>query len=64
MSDDKSLRGSPDRFRISLSEDYEVAYWTKKLGVDRDRLEAAVAQVGNGVEAVTHHLKRSIFPAN
>jgi len=64
MSDDKSLRGSHDRFRISLSEDHEIAYWTEKLGVDRDRLKAAVAQVGDGVEAVTHHLKRSIFLAN
>ena len=35
MSDDKSKRGSPDRERISLSEDYEVRDWAKSLGVGR-----------------------------
>ena len=30
MSDDKSKRGSPDRDRISLSEDYEVRDWTRE----------------------------------
>jgi len=30
MADDRSLRGPQDRQRINLSEDYEVAYWSKK----------------------------------
>jgi hypothetical protein len=29
MADDRSLRGPQDRQRINLSEDYEVAYWSK-----------------------------------
>ena len=33
MADDKRNTGSPDRDRINLSEDYEVQYWTKELGI-------------------------------
>jgi uncharacterized protein DUF3606 len=29
MADDLTKRGSQDRARINMSEDYEVAYWTK-----------------------------------
>ena len=36
MADDRSLRGPQDRQRINLSEDYEVAYWSKKWGVSRE----------------------------
>jgi len=56
MSDDKSKAGSPDRDRINLSEDYEVRYWTKTLGVSEDELRAAVKQVGSTAEAVRRHL--------
>ena len=35
MADDLSNRGSPDRDRISVNEDYEVRDWAKKFGVDR-----------------------------
>ncbi len=57
MSDDTKERGPQDSSRISLQEDYEVSYWTKALGVTRERLEQAVAQVGHGAEAVRAHLK-------
>ena len=32
MSDDKTKRAPQDKTRISLNEDYEVRYWTKRLG--------------------------------
>lgn len=57
MTDDKSRRAPQDASRIALGEDYEVAYWTKKLGVSRDRLEQAVKAVGNSASAVEQHLK-------
>ena len=57
MSDDTALRGQRDRSRIALNEDYEVDYWTEKLGVNREQLESAIRSVGNGVEAVTHYIK-------
>ncbi len=42
MADDKTLRGPRDSSRIAMGEDYEVAYWTDKFGVSRERLQAAV----------------------
>lgn len=57
MPDDKNLIGSPDRDRISLSEDYEVRDWTQSLGVSEDELREAVDAVGNSVDAVRAYLK-------
>ncbi|WP_380784871.1 DUF3606 domain-containing protein [Sphingomonas sp. R86521] len=58
MADDKTLRSTQDASKISLSEDYEVAYWTKKFDVTPDELREAVKTVGNGAHAVEEHLKR------
>jgi hypothetical protein len=57
MSDDKTKRGPQDRSRISLSEDYEVRYWTEALGVSRERLEELVRKHGNSAEKVREALK-------
>jgi Protein of unknown function (DUF3606) len=46
MTDDRSLRGPQDRQRINMSEDYEVAYWSKKWGISREQLAEAVRKVG------------------
>ena len=59
MSDDRTKVGSPDRDRINLHEDYEVQYWSKRFGVTRERLKAAVAAVGPTAKAVEAHLKGS-----
>jgi hypothetical protein len=56
MADDTRLRGPQDRSRIALGEDYEVAYWTERFGVSRERLEQAVEAVGNSAEAVEQRL--------
>jgi hypothetical protein len=56
MSDDKSKTGSPDRDRINLSEDYEVQYWTKELGVSEKELRDIVQAVGNTSKAVRERL--------
>jgi hypothetical protein len=40
-----------------MGEDYEVAYWTAKFGVDREALQKAVDTVGNSASAVEAHLK-------
>ena len=58
MSDNISLRGPQDRSRISMSEDYEVAYWTGKFGVSRDALQDAVDVVGNSAAAVEEYLRQ------
>lgn len=57
MADDKTVRSPQDASWIALGEDYEVRYWTKKFGVDRAKLEAAVKAVGNSAKAVEQHLK-------
>ena len=41
MSDGKTRRGEPDRSRTNLNEEYEVQYWTEKLGVTEEQLELA-----------------------
>lgn len=56
MADDKTIRGPQDRTRINLSEDYEVRYWTKKFGVTKEQLEAAVKTAGSSAGAVAHIL--------
>ena len=47
MADDLSNRGPQDRSRISMSEDYEVRYWTKALGVSKEELQKLVDEHGN-----------------
>jgi 3-oxoacyl-[acyl-carrier-protein] synthase III len=49
-------KGQPDRSRINLSENYEVKYWTKHLGVSREDLVKAVEKVGNSASAVRKEL--------
>ena len=46
MSDETNQRGPADAQRINLSEDYEVRYWTKTLGISEARLREAVGRVG------------------
>lgn len=58
MADDKTNRGPQDRSRISLSEDYEVQYWTDKLGVSKAQLEEAVREVGSSAKAVEDRLRK------
>jgi uncharacterized protein DUF3606 len=59
MADDKSKTGEPDRSRISLSETYEVKYWSDKYGVSAERLKAAVGAVGNSPDAVEKWLRQN-----
>lgn len=58
MSDDKTKTGAPDRTRINVNEPYELAYWTKELGVSEKRLREAVAAAGVMVSAVRAHLRK------
>ena len=56
MPDDRSRRGSQDRGRINMGEDYEVEYWTKTFGISKDRLAEIVKKVGDSVQAVRREL--------
>lgn len=59
MSDNTSNTGSPDRDRISTSEDYEVRYWSEKFGVSNQELIDAVKASGsNSPDKVEAYLKK------
>ncbi len=58
MSDDLNNRGSQDGKLISLTQDWEVKYWTKALACSVIELTNAVGKVGNSVRAVKRFLKR------
>jgi hypothetical protein len=59
MSDDKRNPGRPDRDRINVNEDYELKYWTEKLGVSKEELAAAVKRVGPMVRDVEVALRKA-----
>ena len=48
-----------DADSINLDNDYEVQYWTSQLKVTGDELKEAVAEVGNGIEAVKVYLNKA-----
>jgi len=54
--DDLKNKGPQDRSKISMREDYEVKYWTKELGVSKEKLQKAVDKVGNSAAAVRKEL--------
>jgi hypothetical protein len=51
MTDDRT-KTAQDRKRISLTEDYEVRYWTHELGITKDQLAAMVKEHGNSVDKI------------
>jgi len=56
MADDLTKKGQQDRSHISMSEDYEVKYWTRHLKVSREELRKAIEKVGNSAAAVRKEL--------
>jgi hypothetical protein len=56
MSDNLQERGPQDRSRINVHEEWEVAYWTKELGLSKEELVAAVQAAGPSATAVRQHL--------
>ena len=55
--DDLNKRAPRDGKFISLSEDWEVKWWTKSLGISVQQLTQAVEKVGNSAEKVKEYLK-------
>jgi hypothetical protein len=54
--DNLQKKASPDRSKINMSEAYEVKYWTKALGVSKEKLQQLVDKVGNSAAAVRKEL--------
>jgi Protein of unknown function (DUF3606) len=58
MTDNKMKTAPQGAELISLTEDYEIAYWRGRLGVSDDRLAEAVHRVGLSAAAVEAHLNK------
>jgi hypothetical protein len=59
MADDLKNRGAQDRARVNIHEDHEVVYWTKKWGVSKVQLAAAVKKAGVSADAVARELGKA-----
>jgi hypothetical protein len=57
MADDKTKRALQDAKLISLTEDYEIEYWTEALGVTREGLAEAIRAVGHSADKVRTYLE-------
>jgi len=63
MSDDRTNRGTRDRARINVDQDYERRDWAKSLGVTEDELREAVHNVGDRADKVRNYLHHRKNPA-
>jgi hypothetical protein len=59
MSDNLKNRGAQDRKLVSLTQDWEVKYWTEALGCSVMQLKDAVAAVGHSVEKIKAYIKKT-----
>jgi hypothetical protein len=57
VADNPDIRGDGDRQRINVDQDYELRYWSDRLGVSADELRQAVRDVGPMADAVERHLR-------
>lgn len=55
MADNPNKRGTPDNDLVSLSQPWEVNYWTKRFNKTEAQLREAIRKVGNGVKALERH---------
>lgn len=60
MSDNLNIRRPADATKVNVHEAWEVEYWTKRFGVTKAQLEAAVRAVGTGAAAVARHLGKTL----
>jgi hypothetical protein len=56
MSDNPLEPGPRDYDRINVLVESDVAYWSKELGVPRERLARAIEEVGEKVSDVRKRL--------
>jgi len=56
MANRVSPRRAPDR--IDPNRDADLRYWSKKLGVAREELLAAVKAAGDRIDNITEHLSK------
>jgi hypothetical protein len=59
MADNLKERGPQDASRISMTEEWEVRYWTTALGVSREQLDQLLREHGNSADSVRKALTRA-----
>lgn len=58
MADNLIDKGNQDRSKISLTEPWEISYWTKVCGCTEEELKEAVQKVGNSSQVVKELFKK------
>lgn len=58
MADDPNKRGTSDRNRINIYEEWEVRDWTRHFGCTEEQLKEAVKVAGVMVRNVGDYLKQ------
>ncbi|KAA0129528.1 DUF3606 domain-containing protein [Chryseobacterium sp. SN22] len=56
MSDDLSKRRPQDASKVNVHEDWELEYWSKELGISKEKIREAVKAVGTSAAAVKRYL--------
>lgn len=54
---DMQPQSPPGRNHINVSEAWEVAHWSRMLGITKQQLLAAVHKVGPSIAGVKNYLK-------
>ncbi|MCX8524693.1 DUF3606 domain-containing protein [Chryseobacterium formosus] len=57
MSDDLTKKPE-DATKVNVNESWELDYWSKELGVTKERLKEAVKAVGTSADAVEKYLRK------
>jgi hypothetical protein len=58
MPDDKTQRGTADRARINIHEDYELKHWSERFNISTEKLKDAVTKVGPMAQNVAKYLQK------
>lgn len=56
MTNPNTPRAAPAR--VNTSEDADIRYWSKKLGVAREEFLAAVEVAGTRIDHIAEHLSK------
>jgi hypothetical protein len=55
--DNPKNKSPQDRSQVSITEEWEVTWWTEQLGVSTKQLSEAVKKVGNSANRVKVYLE-------
>ncbi|WP_084156426.1 DUF3606 domain-containing protein [Desulforegula conservatrix] len=56
MSDNLKRKKPEDPTKINTHQEWELDYWSKELGVTKEKIKEAVKKVGNSTDKVRQYL--------